>query len=273
LRAMKATGIDVLAAARSGGRRRHEEGRNGCESSNARSLLGAGLPRSEGDSQHHPAGDPAVEAEARDAAVEAQARDAAVEGQARDAAVEAGAREVVGVAAADLLIRLAPRVRRGHGCSIISTTWDHEAWPEVKLVLRRVLETRRKIAGGLVKLDALRPSSPPKASCQPSFQMDPLRSGGITESPVVSVSSRLALRLRPLLARPSGAACGPACRLKGRVCADHRRGTRLAAGQYQIACRSQLRARPHHISGPAPGSCPCCARHCALQEGARRPAT
>jgi hypothetical protein len=65
----------------------------------------------------------------------------------------------------------------------------------------------------------------------------------------------------------------PACRLKGRVCADHRRGTRLAAGQYQIACRRQLRARPHHISGPAPGSCPCCARHCALQEGSRRPAT
>src|SRR5678815_3798789 len=68
----RATGIDVLAATRSGGGRRHEEGRNGCESSNARSLLGAGLPRSEGDSQYHPAGDAAVEAQARDAAVESR---------------------------------------------------------------------------------------------------------------------------------------------------------------------------------------------------------
>jgi hypothetical protein len=85
----------------------------GCESSNARSLLGTGLPRSEGDSEHHPAGVPGVEAEARDVAVEAEARDAAVEAEARDAAVEAETREVVGVAVVDLLIRLAPRVRRG----------------------------------------------------------------------------------------------------------------------------------------------------------------
>jgi len=30
--------------------------------------------------------------------------------------------------------------------SITSTTWGHEAWPEVKPVLRRVLEMRRQIA-------------------------------------------------------------------------------------------------------------------------------
>src|SRR4029453_17017714 len=73
------------------------------------------------------------------------------------------------------------------GCSIISTTRDHEAWPEVKPVRRRALETRRKIAGGLLKLDALRPSSPPKASCQQSFRLDLPHAGGISEGPVVSV--------------------------------------------------------------------------------------
>jgi hypothetical protein len=80
--------------------------------------------------QHHPAGVPAVEAEARDAAVEAEAR------------------EVVGVAAADLPDPL--------GSASSSRAWlldhfdhlRHEAWPAVKSVLRRVLETRRKIAGG-----------------------------------------------------------------------------------------------------------------------------
>ena len=37
--------------------------------------------------------------------------------------------------------------------SITSTTWGHEAWPEVKPVLRRALELRRQIcAGGLVEL-------------------------------------------------------------------------------------------------------------------------
>jgi hypothetical protein len=30
--------------------------------------------------------------------------------------------------------------------SITSTTWGHEAWPEVKPVLRRGLEMRRQIA-------------------------------------------------------------------------------------------------------------------------------
>jgi hypothetical protein len=30
--------------------------------------------------------------------------------------------------------------------SITSTTWGHEAWPEVKPVLRRALEMRRQIA-------------------------------------------------------------------------------------------------------------------------------
>jgi hypothetical protein len=30
--------------------------------------------------------------------------------------------------------------------SIISTTWVHAAWPEVKPVLRRALEMRRQIA-------------------------------------------------------------------------------------------------------------------------------
>ena len=30
--------------------------------------------------------------------------------------------------------------------SITSTTWGHEAWPEVKPVLRRVLGMRRQIA-------------------------------------------------------------------------------------------------------------------------------
>ena len=39
--------------------------------------------------------------------------------------------------------------------SITSTTWGHEAWPEVKPVLRRALEMRRQIAGdGLVELNA-----------------------------------------------------------------------------------------------------------------------
>ena len=30
--------------------------------------------------------------------------------------------------------------------SITSTTWGHEAWPEVKPVLRRALEMRRQVA-------------------------------------------------------------------------------------------------------------------------------
>jgi hypothetical protein len=30
-------------------------------------------------------------------------------------------------------------------CSITSTTWGHEAWPQVKPVLRRALEMRRQI--------------------------------------------------------------------------------------------------------------------------------
>ena len=30
--------------------------------------------------------------------------------------------------------------------SITSTTWGHEAWPQVKPVLRRALEMRRQIA-------------------------------------------------------------------------------------------------------------------------------
>jgi hypothetical protein len=30
--------------------------------------------------------------------------------------------------------------------SITSTTWGHEAWPEVKPALRRALEMRRQIA-------------------------------------------------------------------------------------------------------------------------------
>ena len=30
--------------------------------------------------------------------------------------------------------------------SITSTTWGHEAWPEVKPLLRRALEGRRQIA-------------------------------------------------------------------------------------------------------------------------------
>jgi hypothetical protein len=30
--------------------------------------------------------------------------------------------------------------------SITSTTWDHQAWPHVKPLLRRALETRRQIA-------------------------------------------------------------------------------------------------------------------------------
>jgi hypothetical protein len=47
---------------------------DGSESSNARPLLGAGLPRSERDSQHHPTGVPAVEAEARDVVEVAAAR-------------------------------------------------------------------------------------------------------------------------------------------------------------------------------------------------------
>ncbi len=39
--------------------------------------------------------------------------------------------------------------------SITSTTWGHEAWPEVKPVLRRALEMRRQIAregGGISRL-------------------------------------------------------------------------------------------------------------------------
>jgi hypothetical protein len=47
---------------------------DGSESSNARPLLGAGLPRSERDSQHHPTGVPAVQAEARDVVEVAAAR-------------------------------------------------------------------------------------------------------------------------------------------------------------------------------------------------------
>jgi hypothetical protein len=38
--------------------------------------------------------------------------------------------------------------------SITSTTWGHEAWPEVKPVLRRALEMRRQIAGGVLELNA-----------------------------------------------------------------------------------------------------------------------
>jgi hypothetical protein len=30
--------------------------------------------------------------------------------------------------------------------SITSTTWGHEAWPQVKPVLRRALEMRRQVA-------------------------------------------------------------------------------------------------------------------------------
>jgi hypothetical protein len=47
---------------------------DGSESSNAHPLLGAGLPRSERDSQHHPTGVPAVQAEARDVVELAAAR-------------------------------------------------------------------------------------------------------------------------------------------------------------------------------------------------------
>ena len=37
--------------------------------------------------------------------------------------------------------------------SITSTTWGHEAWPQVKPVLRRAVETRRQVArGGVVEL-------------------------------------------------------------------------------------------------------------------------
>jgi hypothetical protein len=46
-----------------------------------------------------------------------------------------------------------------------------------------------------VKLDELRSSSPPKASCQQSFRLDLPHSGGISEDPAVSVSFRLALHL------------------------------------------------------------------------------
>jgi hypothetical protein len=53
---------------------------------------------------------------------------------------------VVGVAAADLLVRLVPEFVGDRDCSITSTTWGHEACPEVKLVLRRALEIRRQIA-------------------------------------------------------------------------------------------------------------------------------
>ena len=31
-------------------------------------------------------------------------------------------------------------------CSITSTTWGREVWPEVKPVLRRALEIRRQVA-------------------------------------------------------------------------------------------------------------------------------
>jgi hypothetical protein len=72
--AMKGDRYRRLPVTRWGGGRRHEEGRNGSESSNARPLLGAGLPRSERDSQHHPAGVPAVETEARDVVGVAAAR-------------------------------------------------------------------------------------------------------------------------------------------------------------------------------------------------------
>jgi hypothetical protein len=58
-----------------------------------------------------------------------------------------------------------------------------------------------------VKLDALRPSSPPKASCQQSFRLDLPHAGGISEGPVVSVSSDwhgfalMVRRLAPRVAR------------------------------------------------------------------------
>ena len=38
--------------------------------------------------------------------------------------------------------------------SITSTTWGHEAWPEVKPVLRRALEMRRQIAREGLELNA-----------------------------------------------------------------------------------------------------------------------
>jgi hypothetical protein len=42
---------------------------------------------------------------------------------------------------------LVPEFVGGMDCSITSTTSGHEAWPEVKPVLRRTLEIRRLIAG------------------------------------------------------------------------------------------------------------------------------
>jgi hypothetical protein len=56
---------------------------------------------------------------------------------------------VEGVAAADLLVHLAPEFVGSRDCSITSitsTTWSHEACPEVRLVLRGALEMRRQIA-------------------------------------------------------------------------------------------------------------------------------
>jgi hypothetical protein len=49
------------------------------------------------------------------------------------------------VAAADLLVRLAPEFVGGMGCSITSTTRGQETWPLVKPLLPRACEMRRQI--------------------------------------------------------------------------------------------------------------------------------
>jgi hypothetical protein len=54
---------------------------------------------------------------------------------------------VVGVAAADLLIRLAPRVRRGYGLLEYLDHLGPQGMTGVKTVLRRALKMRRQIAG------------------------------------------------------------------------------------------------------------------------------
>jgi hypothetical protein len=64
--------------------------------------------------------------------------------------------------------------------SITSTTWGHEAWPQVKPVLRRALEMRGQIAGGLVELapaaSRLR-AAPAAGACTGSWPARGARSG------------------------------------------------------------------------------------------------
>jgi hypothetical protein len=75
--------------------------------------------------------------------------------------------------------------------------------------------------------------------------------GGIAEGPVVAVSSRLALRLRALLPRPSRAACGPAWRVESRLREKHRRCAGPTVRTRFVVSRRELYASRPQAAGLA----------------------